>query len=228
MTWNPAASSVAVAASMPSPLTPGTCTSVGPSETTSEILSPFWPVPELGLCAITWPVGTVSLFSCEGVTERPSLPSRCVAVSARLPVKSGIEIGWGPLLTTTSTAVLRRSDVPATGSVATTRPTDHRVVVAGHLRAVRQLGALERLLRVVQRLAAYVGHGVALRPGRDDRADRAALEHPVAGRRVGGDDVALLHVFEYAVPVTFMCSPSWSSLACAVAALTSSRPGVTV
>ena len=68
------------------------------------------------------PLGTVSSFTSVVFTLKPRFSSACCAGSAGLPVKSGILIGRGPLLTTTPTAALRRSEVPAAGSVLITRP----------------------------------------------------------------------------------------------------------
>ena len=169
----------------------GTSTITGPLETTSEITSPFWPVPESGLCETTRPLGTVSSFTSVVSTLNPRFSRAACAGSAGLPVKSGILIGRRSL-----------ADHDVDGSVAAQRCADDRVggdhaslgdllVEALHGVAVLELRLVECLLGVVEGLVAYVGNLVPLGAERDDRADGAVLEHAVTGVGVGGDDEAL-------------------------------------
>ena len=110
-----------MAASVPIPSTLGTGTRTGPLETTSFTLSPLNSVPVRGSWEITSPLATVSLFSSwPRSTVSPSLRSCRVAVSASLPVRSGTSIGFGPLLTTRSTAAPRLSSVVGFGSEEST------------------------------------------------------------------------------------------------------------
>ena len=145
-----------------------------------------------------------------------------------MPVKSGIAIGLGPLLTTMSTAVVAAQRGPRDRVAGDDAALGHLLVVALDLVAVGQLGVVEHLLRVVEGAATDVGDRVPLRA----RESTAPTVPSLATRSPGAGSVEttkpLRTVSENAVPVTRMSSPAWSSSVCAAVRLMSMTPGVTV
>ena len=172
---------------------PGTSTSSGPSETTKPTWSPRNSVPSSGLCEMTSPSATVSEYSSVELTSKP-LRSRAVRASTKfLPVQSVTVSGLRPLLTYEVDDGAGPQGLAGRRVAAQHRALGHRLGPAPDGLAEGEVGVEQRVLRLVHRRALGARDVVPLLAQRDHERDRAAVEDPVAGRRVGAEHATLGH-----------------------------------
>ena len=168
----------------------------GPSDTTSVTVWPGWSRPSAGFCRITRPRSmSVENFVFDASTTNPASSSACVASSTVAPTTFGTGTGFGPLLTTTSIALLRGA-FPFDGDVLDRDDDAFRLIAEPLLRGLRQreVRALEQRAGFGDRLADQVRDGHRLRTQRGHQRDGGALlerrpGHGIDARHVARRDV---------------------------------------